>query len=39
LRKEFGRLVVQVASQSTGSILTQDQKGRIAEDAVKQLAA
>jgi F-type H+-transporting ATPase subunit b len=39
LRKEFGRLVVQAASQSTGNILTQDQKGRLAEDAVKQLAA
>jgi F-type H+-transporting ATPase subunit b len=39
LRKEFGRLVVQAAAQSTGNILTPDQKGRLAEDAVKQLAA
>ena len=39
LRREFGRLVVQAASQSTGNILTPDQKTRLADDAVRQLAA
>jgi len=39
LRKEFGRLVVQAAARSTGEVLSTDQKGRLAEDAVRQLAA
>lgn len=39
LRKEFGRLVVQAAARSTGDVLSTDQKGRVAEDAVRQLAA
>jgi|APGre2960657444_1045066.scaffolds.fasta_scaffold02262_8 F-type H+-transporting ATPase subunit b len=39
LRQEFGRLVVQAASRATGDILTADQKGRLADDAVRQLAA
>jgi len=39
LRKEFGRLVVQAAARSTGDVLSTDQKGRLAEDAVRQLAA
>ncbi|PAW84225.1 MAG: ATP synthase F0 subunit B [Pedosphaera sp. Tous-C6FEB] len=39
LRQEFGRLVVAAASRSTGDILSADQKGRLADDAVRQLAA
>lgn len=39
LRKEFGRLVVQAAVRSTGDVLTIEQKGRLADDAVRQLAA
>lgn len=39
LRQEFGRLVVQAAARSTGDILTGDQKSRLADDAVRQLAA
>ena len=39
LRKEFGRLVVQAASRSTGGILTNDQQGRLADEAVRQLSA
>ena len=39
LRQEFGRLVVLAASRATGDILTADQKGRLADDAVRQLAA
>jgi F-type H+-transporting ATPase subunit b len=39
LRKEFGRLVVQAAARSTGDVLSGDQKNRLAEDAVRQLAA
>ncbi|MFM8471371.1 MAG: F0F1 ATP synthase subunit B [Limisphaerales bacterium] len=39
LRQEFGRLVVAAASRATGDILNADQKGRLADDAVRQLAA
>ncbi len=39
LRQEFGRLVVAAASRATGDILSADQKGRLADDAVRQLAA
>ena len=39
LRQEFGRLVVAAASRATGEILNADQKGRLADDAVRQLAA
>jgi len=39
LRREFGRLVVQAAARSTGEILTADQKGRLSEEAVRQLSA
>lgn len=39
LRREFGRLVVQAASRATGNILTPEQQHRLAEDAVRQLAA
>ena len=39
LRREFGRLVVQAAARSTGDILSGDQKNRLADDAVRQLAA
>lgn len=39
LRQEFGRLVVSAASRATGDILSADQKGRLADDAVRQLAA
>lgn len=39
LRQEFGRLVVAAASRATGDVLTADQKGRLADDAVRQLAA
>lgn len=39
LRREFGRLVVQAASRSTGDVLTTEQKGRLSEDAVRQLSA
>jgi len=39
LRQEFGRLVVAAASRSTGEVLSADQKGRLADDAVRQLAA
>lgn len=39
LRQEFGRLVVAAASRATGDILNPDQKGRLADDAVRQLAA
>ncbi len=39
LRQEFGRLVVAAAGRATGEILSPDQKGRLADDAVRQLAA
>ena len=39
LRREFGRLVAQAAARSTGEILTADQKGRLSEEAVRQLSA
>jgi F-type H+-transporting ATPase subunit b len=39
LRKEFGRLVIQAASRTTGDILTADQHKRLSEDAVRQLTA
>jgi len=39
LRREFGRLVVQAAARSTADVLTGDQKTRIADDSVRQLAA
>lgn len=39
LRQEFGRLVVAAASRATGDILSADQKGRVADEAVRQLAA
>lgn len=39
LRQEFGRLVVAAASRATGDILNADQKGRLADNAVRQLAA
>lgn len=39
LRREFGRLVVQAAARSTADVLTNDQKTRIADDSVRQLAA
>jgi F-type H+-transporting ATPase subunit b len=39
LRREFGRLVVQVAARSTGDVLTADQKNRLADEAVRQLSA
>ena len=39
LRQEFGRLVVAAASRATGDILSTEQKGRLADDAVRQLAA
>jgi F-type H+-transporting ATPase subunit b len=39
LRREFGRLVVQAASRSAGDVLTVEQKGRLSEDAVRQLSA
>ena len=39
LRKEFGRLVVQAASRSTGDILTGDQHIQLADTAARQLAA
>lgn len=39
LRKEFARLVVQAAARSTADVLTNDQKIRIADDSVRQLAA
>ncbi len=39
LRQEFGRLVVAAASRATGDILSTDQKGRLADEAVRQLAA
>lgn len=39
LRREFGRLVVQAASRATGDVLSAEQKGRLADDAVRQLAA
>ncbi len=39
LRQEFGRLVVAAAGRATGDILNADQKGRLADDAVRQLAA
>lgn len=39
LRKEFGRLVVQAASRSTGGLLTPDQQNTLANDAVRQMAA
>jgi F-type H+-transporting ATPase subunit b len=39
LRQEFGRLVVAAASRATGDILNTEQKGRLADDAVRQLAA
>ncbi len=39
LRQEFSRLVVQAASRATGDILSAEQKGRLADDAVRQLAA
>lgn len=39
LRKEFGRLVVEAATRSTGGVLTPDQHSRLATDAVRQLSA
>lgn len=39
LRQEFGRLVVAAADRSTGQVLTADQKGRLADEAVRQLTA
>lgn len=39
LRQEFGRLVVAAASRATGDILSTEQKGLLADDAVRQLAA
>jgi F-type H+-transporting ATPase subunit b len=39
LRREFGRLVVQAASRSTGDVLTSEQKGRLSDEAVRQLSA
>lgn len=39
LRREFGRLVVQAAARSTADVLTNDQRTRIADDSVRQLAA
>lgn len=39
LRQEFGRLVVQAAARSTADVLTPDQKTRIADESVRQLAA
>ncbi len=39
LRREFGRLVVQAASRSTGDVLTAEQKGRLSDEAVRQLSA
>lgn len=39
LRQEFGRLVVAAASRATGDVLNAEQKGRLADDAVRQLAA
>jgi len=39
LRKEMSRLVVLAASRATGGILTQEQQNRLAEDAVRHLAA
>lgn len=39
LRQEFSRLVVAAASRATGDILSGDQKTKLADDAVRQLAA
>jgi len=39
LRKEFGRLVVEAAARTTGDLLTPDQKGRIADESIRQLSA
>ena len=39
LRREVARLVVQTSSRVTGGILTNEQQGKLAEDAAKQLAA